>query len=198
MVNNTNILRNLMSFGEDDFYMIQIIKRRKDNPEMKKGELLIKNFYVPSFEVFDELIPRILRTCEFENGRAYMRPHKRNYKKLGMIVLRHVANLISNNHNWLIQTAFDSMAGKHHSDPIKKWIIDVDRKDFDDDFPYEHVFLEVEKLVNSSGRDHKKIVKLPTKNGYHLITPPFNIEQFKNIYPFITVYKDGSTLLICP
>jgi hypothetical protein len=36
---------------------------------------------------------------------------------------------------------------------------------------------------------------IPTKSGYHLITTPFNLQQFKEKYPDIDVHKNNSTLL---
>ena len=36
---------------------------------------------------------------------------------------------------------------------------------------------------------------IPTKNGWHLITKPFNLQQFKEKYPDIDVQKNNPTLL---
>jgi hypothetical protein len=37
MINNFQAIRDLLTFGDEDkFYFIQIYKRRKDNPDMKK------------------------------------------------------------------------------------------------------------------------------------------------------------------
>ena len=48
MPNNSEKIKKYLSFGTDDFYMIQIIKRRKDNPGMPRGEAIIRTFYVES------------------------------------------------------------------------------------------------------------------------------------------------------
>lgn len=39
---------------------------------------------------------------------------------------------------------------------------------------------------------------IPTKNGYHIITKPFNLKQFKDKYPDIDVHKNNPTILYIP
>ena len=50
MINNFEAIRDLLTFGDEDkFYLIQIFKRRKDNPEMKKDMVIIDNYFVYYF-----------------------------------------------------------------------------------------------------------------------------------------------------
>jgi len=45
----------------------------------------------------------------------------------------------------------------------------------------------------------KPMVKeIPTKNGLHFITRPFNLMKFKEEFPTIDVHKDNCLLLYCP
>lgn len=39
---------------------------------------------------------------------------------------------------------------------------------------------------------------IPTKNGYHIITKPFNLKQFREKYPDIDVHKNNPTVLYIP
>ena len=41
----------------------------------------------------------------------------------------------------------------------------------------------------------KVVACLPTKNGYHLITNPFRLDKFKEMYPNIDIHKNNPTLL---
>ena len=43
----------------------------------------------------------------------------------------------------------------------------------------------------------KYISNIPTKTGWHLITTPFNLQQFRKEYPDIDVHKNNPTLLYC-
>ena len=45
--------------------------------------------------------------------------------------------------------------------------------------------------------DTKYITNIPTKSGWHIITTPFNLQQFKEKYPNIDVHKNNPTLLYC-
>jgi hypothetical protein len=40
--------------------------------------------------------------------------------------------------------------------------------------------------------------KVPTKNGIHLITNPFNLNAFKFGFPNIDVHKNNPTILYIP
>ena len=42
------------------------------------------------------------------------------------------------------------------------------------------------------------IAYIPTKNGYHIITKPFNLKQFKDKYSDIDVHKNNPTILYIP
>jgi len=44
----------------------------------------------------------------------------------------------------------------------------------------------------------KIYTQIPTKNGYHIITKPFNLKQFKDKYPDIDVHKNNPTILYIP
>ena len=43
--------------------------------------------------------------------------------------------------------------------------------------------------------DTKYITNIPTKSGWHIITTPFNLQQFKEKYPDIDVHKNNPTIL---
>lgn len=66
-LDNSLIIREFLSFGENDFYFVQLIKRRKDNPDMTKDVKIIKSYYINSFDDYNNLIPKIIETCDREN-----------------------------------------------------------------------------------------------------------------------------------
>ena len=73
MINNFPNIRDLLTFGDEDkFYFIQIFKRRKDNPEMKKDMVIIDNYFVYELEHFNGLEEKIIKQCIDNNARAYM------------------------------------------------------------------------------------------------------------------------------
>ena len=203
MVNNIHKVRKLISFDDEfDFYFVQILKRRKDNPDLKRDMVVIANYHIESFEQYDSLIPHIVNICEAENARAYFRINRRNYKHLSYHMLKKVVDVIASGMVKSLKGTFDSVAGKHHSDKDKKWIVDIDWVDiYSLDNPEGFYVEEVKLMVLGLQSETKKeplVTVIPTKNGLHLITRPFNLKKFKDEFPMIDVHKDNPTLLYCP
>ena len=74
-----------------------------------------------------------------------------------------------------MRNVFDSVAGEIHSDPDKKWIIDIDDvQNADEELVHKLRELQME------GKREPMIEILPTKNGVHLISRPFNLKKFKS------------------
>jgi len=195
MVNNSKIIKYMLSFEDkDDFYFVQIFKRRKDNPDLGKDQIVLQNFYIDSWDDFNFKLPRIINICNSENARAYIRLNKRNYKKLAQHMLKRVVDISFTENCRSFRNCFDSVTGEFHSDPDKKWIVDVDN---DKDVNYEDLWSVLIKLQEEAKR--KPMMKdIPTKNGLHLITRPFNLMKFKEEFPTIDVHKDNCLLLYCP
>ena len=192
-VNNSAKIGTMISFEKDDFYFLQILKRRKDNPEMEKDMVVIKNYYVESMDQYIKLIPRIILLCQYENARAYFRLNKRNYKKIGLQMIKRVADHISSGNNKAIKTAFDSICGEYHSDTDKKWIVDIDSIDNN----INDVLFELTNLQLQTEKEPMMEI-IPTKNGVHVITRPFNLKKFRETFSGIDVHKDNPTILYCP
>ena len=195
MVNNSGIIRPMLSFEDkDDFYFVQVIKRRKDNPSMESGQAILGNFYIDSHDDFDKKIPQIITLCDSGNARAYLRVNKRNYRKLAQHFLKRVVDIVFTENCKSLRNSFDSVAGEFHSDPDKKWIVDLDN---DKDIAFDDFCSTLMQLQKEAKRQ-PMTMNIPTKNGLHLITRPFNLQVFKEKYPNIDVHRDNSTLLYCP
>jgi len=206
MVNNIDRIGEMIGFEDEfDFYFLQILKRRKDNPDLKRDMVVIANYHIESFEQYNSLMPHIVNICEAENARAYFRLNKRNYKHLSYHMLKRVVDVIAGGMVKSLKGTFDSVAGKHHNDKDKTWVIDVDN-----DLVYspvdplktgEYLVCDIELEIERLQRETKKepmCYSLPTKNGMHFITRPFNLKAFKMKFPDITVHKDNPTILYCP
>lgn len=217
MVNNSAKIVTMLSFVDrDDFYFGQIFKRRKDNPDLGRDQIVIDNFYINSLDDLIKKLPNIIRLCDVENARAYLRINKRNYKSLGPHLLKRVVDIVFTDNCASLRNAFDSVAGEFHADPDKKWVIDIDWSDFGDapvfipdmygdlkllttnaSYEFTNLFALLEKLQNEADRVPMMEI-LPTKNGVHLITRPFSLLTFREEFPKVMVHKDNPTLLYCP
>jgi site-specific recombinase len=191
MVNNINLVRDIIKNSltdetGNDFFFIQIMKRRKDNPGMDRDTSIIKTYYVSSLEYFDKKVDSMVELCEKNNARLTMRINKRNYEKISTKMLIELAKRIDTNSYKDVNNLFDSVAGKFSSDPVKKWILDVDEDDMcrlDDIIQY---------VVNEMGSSI--LYQIPSKTGMHLIVKAcFNTNVFTNEYPSVEIKKDNPT-----
>lgn len=194
MIDNTAIIRPMLSFdNRDDFYFLQVFKRRKDNPYLGKDQVVLGSYYIDSHDDFDFKYPQIKSLCDAENARAYIRVNKRNYQQLGQHFLKRVVNIMFTENCKALSSCFASIAGEFHNDPDKKWIVDVDTTDIP--------FGDLSATLNVMQREAKRtplLIFVPTKSGYHYITRPFNLKKFQERFSNIDVHKDNPTLLYCP
>ncbi len=193
-----------MSFdSEDDYYFLQILKRRKDNPDMDKDMVVIDEAFFYSMSDFEKKVPNIIKTCDAHNARAYFRINKRSLKKAALQMLKRVTDLIISENYKAIRRAYSSVSGEFHGDKDKKWIVDFDfldpekPNDWKDTILIEDIKKMVIELQKEAGREPMAEM-IPSKNGIHIITRPFNLKEFKEKYPKTDVHKDNLCILYCP
>jgi hypothetical protein len=193
---NFNLIRPLLNFeSSDDFYFIQIMQRRKDNPDMKTGVKIIKEFYIDSLEQFDNKRPQIIEMAHKYNARATIRLNKRSYKKTALKTLIDIANKIDMGQYHAVKTSFSSAAGKYSADSNKTWILDIDTEDIYTGLDTRQI---LPLLEAASPTGPKLIAEIPSATGFHLITRPFDARQFLATYPSIEIKKDNPTNLYIP
>jgi hypothetical protein len=201
MLNNFHAIRDLLTFGDEDkFYFIQVFKRRKDNPDMKKDMVIIDNYFVYELAHFDGLEGKIMDQCTKHNARAYIRLNRRSSKQVALKTLGRVAKMIEDENYKHVHRAYLSCAGEYHKEEDKTWIIDLDQNGAGDeifDAYINSVIFTVQELIRETGKDDS-IRIVPTKNGLHLICRPFNKERFKRVFPEVDLHFDNPTVVFTP
>jgi hypothetical protein len=200
-MNNFDLIRKMLSFPDENaFYFLQVLKRRKDNPDLGKDMVHLSDYYIYSLEQFDGLKQRIIDQCNTENARAYFRLNRRDSKKVAMQVLKITVDHIMSENYRAVKNAFASCSGRFHSDPDKSWIVDIDNISIDS-FNHSDEQKAIRQLVIDLQEETGKPPRMdfvPTKGGVHIITRPFNLNKFKKQYPDMDVHKDNPTILYCP
>ena len=57
-INNLELVKPLLKWDDpNDFYFIQVLKRKKDNPDDEFYKTVIATFYASSMEGLDKLFP---------------------------------------------------------------------------------------------------------------------------------------------
>lgn len=207
-INNLEILLDSKiidfdNFNDDWFYQIFILKRKKDDSELNKNSSLIKSYRVSNLEYLNrKLEEEIIPLCDFFKARAMINVNVKSYRKVAFESLKKLADEISQEHykaslDKLITSAcsasgtIGSISGMV-GDKSKKWIIDLDSKD-------EKYKQEIIRIINSKdmlkgyndGDNDRIIGIIPSKSGYHLISNPFDINQFLEILKIESIYEDN-------
>jgi hypothetical protein len=195
MINNLSKIRPLLKFeSHGDFYFIQVLKRKKDNPGMKGDSSCIKSFYVYSHADLDLALPEIIELCCLHRARAYIRLNVRNSGQVALAMLKTLAESIAGGTTRNLSAAYDSACGSSHSDPQAKWIVDIDNPREGDIEDVERAIEEIWRYRNQTG---EFMAYIPTRHGLHIICTPFDrklfSEKLKN-----DVHTDNPTVLYVP
>ncbi|MBO6031835.1 MAG: hypothetical protein J6Q22_10380 [Prevotella sp.] len=139
-IDNFNEVKdNILRFDNDgEFYMVLVLKRRKDTKgKMFEGanedNRLIKHYFVYDKEYLDKKANAIMALCEQNNARAYILPQRRSCR----LVLWSLHNKVSDTlKDGAMNVHFDHLirscvAGMHETEERchKRWVIDIDADD---------------------------------------------------------------------
>lgn len=195
MVDNFDKIRNFLTFNSvDDFYFIQILKRRKDNPTLNTDVAVIREYFVDSIEYFDKKRDDMIEQAIKNNARVTIRLNKRSYQKTALKMLVDVASKIEQGQFKSVKASFSSCSGKYSADKDKTWLIDVDS----DDLLKYNMDEVIEAMTNSLPIGDKVLAKIDSKTGYHLLVKPFDLRTFSQNYPTLDIKKDNPTNLFIP
>lgn len=204
MIDNFDIIKPLFYFNEANnmFFHLQILRRGKDHPELPAANKLIRSWLVRSREQLDSLKDEIVFLCEHYKARAYINVAGKDFDKLNTLILKKLADNIHTGNIINPWHVFNSACGELTS-RRKCWVVDIDTKDRS--FKWE-VIQTIDGIWMSdnpgcAGRERSEVylfAEVPTMNGVHLITKPFNLQKFKEKFPEIDVHKNNPTILYIP
>ena len=195
MIDNIEQIKKLLNFEKvGDFYMLYVLKRKKDQPEGERDNhqsvRTIKSYCIESIEHLDRRYDEIKQLCEMFKARAYIHVQKQNHTDVSLNMMVALAQRIQDG-NHKQQGLFDSVVGQVKTQE-KRWIVDIDTTDY-------HAVTEVTQFINYLRPEGPKVeMVIPTKNGYHLITERFDVKTFSEKYPDIDIQKKNPTLLYYP
>ena len=195
MIDNIEHIKKLLNFEEKgDFYMLYLLKRKKDQPEGERDNhqsvRTIKSYCVDSIEYLEKRYDEIKQLCEMFKTRAYIHVQKQNHRDVSLNMMVALAQRIQDG-NHKQQGLFDSVVGQLKTYE-KRWVVDIDVSDY-------HAVYEVTKFISTLKPEGPKVESvIPTKNGYHLITKRFDVKTFSEQYPEISIQKKNPALLFLP
>jgi hypothetical protein len=191
MIDNFKQIKELLEFdSEDDFYHCQIIKRKKEHPELGSNSYVVKTYYIKKIEELDYYRDEMILLATHHNARVQINLNRRSFEKMAFHTQKKIADQLMNRDYRSVRKAYNSCCGKYSNETNKKWIIDVDEKlDLSS-------LNKISKYINDQQPIGLKVEDyIPTKNGWHIITEPFNLQDFKKDYPDLDIHKNNPTIL---
>lgn len=199
MIDNFELIKPMLEFeSDDDFYFVQILQRKKDNPGGVNGSnnsaRLVKAYYINSIEHLDDMKNEMIFFANNFNARVGINLNKRSYYKTAFNTMRTIAEQMHNKEFKRVKRAWNTSCGVHNGGD-KIWLLDIDTKD--EDFKLRHSLIKFIRLKEPVNK--KKIFgEIPSRSGFHLITRGFDLRGFREEFPDIEIHKNNPTNLYIP
>lgn len=196
-IDNFELIKPLLEFGQsegDEYYVIFILKRRKDNPDMSSSLKIIKDYYITSLEYLESKKEEIIKLCKVFNARAVINLNRKSYRDTAFVMLEKLASALSEEKYQGVRNLYRKSSGNTKIAGDKRWVVDIDEKLSEERIKQFCTFIH---RLRPEGK--KEIALLPSKNGWHLVTTPFDLKVFneQDVFNF-EIKKDNPTNLYIP
>lgn len=174
-----NIMGGLPETNEkgnlDKYYVIELMRRGKDNPDMRAANYHFKNYYIYSWRDLDKYEDEIKNICDLLRLRAYASVNYKLMSQVALDTLAESARRIAAHDYKKFYNIFESSSGKFVDKKNSTWIIDIDGDDLDKTDI-------IKNFINNCKSKYKEkiLFEMPTKSGLHLITKGFDRESFNH------------------
>lgn len=202
MVDNFKQIKDFMEFKEGEFYFLQILQRKKDVKIGQKvsgpnnNSRLVKAYFVHSLEYLNFIESEVKELCHTFNARAMVHLQRRSYERIALQTLKLVTDNLINKNFDKVHKVYTSACGKFGTGE-KFWIIDIDKEDLNK-LSYTWFDYISTDLYNIQPIGSKVVDIIPSKSGQHIITKPFNLQEFTKIYPDIGIHKNSPVNIYIP
>ena len=168
--------------NEDKYYTVEIIQRKKDNPDnpLVKSQHSVKLYYMNRLDDFDRYRDEIVTLCNVFNARAYMSVNCRSYEQVTKNAMVEMATRIANEDYRKPYAVYQSCSAKYVNSQDKRWLIDVDKEDAEGiPLSIEEFTKRIIDAIEKECEPKRKIITvIDSCSGRHIITHPFNTTQF--------------------
>jgi hypothetical protein len=200
LVNNLELIKPLLDFSDPDtFYHLQLIKRKKEHPDLGSNSRSFSHYYVNSPNYLDTHWEEITKICDAVGARAMINLNKRSFKESYINTRETMLEYEKAGNYKYMYRAFSKAVARNKDTKSKLWILDFDFEEnsngFDSQFHNEVcAFIKSIRPINKD----RIFTIIPSRNGYHLVTTPFDKKAFSDKYPDIDLKKNSSTNLYIP
>lgn len=203
-VNNKDLIIPLLEFPHKDiFYFTQILQRKKDHLGTRLGgsnnnSRVIKTYYITSVDKLNVYWEEMTKLADLFNARVSINLNPRNFEKAAYATIQKIANQMMNKDFYNTRKAYDSVCGEYHAEIDKRWIIDIDNQIEDYLALVLNKVTELQEKITN--KEYTILEVIPSKSGNHVITHPFNIEEFHkdSLFMNLEIHKNNPTNLYIP
>lgn len=207
MIDNFKLIEPLFYFNESSnmFFYCQVVRRAKDHKPNKVSESAIKTYFIRSKESLDKLKDEIVFLCEHYKARAYINVSGKSFESVNKLMLYKLAeyNCITSLSNINPKKLLNNLVRDINS-KNPRWVVDIDNISLKDDIKdfliklWAESYHRTEEIIKAFLFDFI-YAEIPTVNGLHFITKPFNTKEFRAKFPNVDVHKNSmGTLLYYP
>lgn len=157
--NESNLLKH---------YVVEIMSRGKDNPDMPAANRHFKNYYFPCIDKFDQYEQEIKNVCDALRMRAYISVNYKMYDQVLMDTAAECSKRVAMHSYGKPYSIYEHCSGEFVKKDDKKFIIDVDEEQME-------YFDDIKNLFKD-----KIVLIVPTRTGKHIITTPFDSLNFRD------------------
>lgn len=196
MVDNFDKISQLLSFDSDDeFYFLQVIQRKKENnvSGTKNHNRLLRYHLITSVDKLMSLKPELIQFASYFNARVCINLNKRSFEKVAFKALKNTSDAIVDKDYRRAKHAWISACGQSGAVGDKRWIVDLDGEQVRKINMYA---MHIDEHCKPEG--DKVITEIPSKNGVHLITKPFDVKHFSESFDDVEVHKNNPTNALIP
>lgn len=160
----------------DRYYVVELMRRGKDNPDMPAANYHFRNYYIYSWRDLDRYEQEIKTVCQMLNLRAYASVGSKLMSQVALDTLAESARRIAARDYKSFYSIFESCSGKYADRSRELWVVDIDGP------VTEEAPAAVRRYIRTmqSGHADPVVYTMPTRSGHHIITWPFNLKQFSD------------------
>lgn len=177
----------------DKYYVIELMRRGKDNPDLPAANYHFKNYYIYSWKDYNTYKEEIKTICRLFRLRAYASVNFKLMSQVALDTMAESARRISAHDFKKFYSIFESCSGKFHIRANSLWVIDIDDEDLE---KWPNVIEDIRNIIKNdckSKYDEPIVYKMPTRSGFHLITRPFDKMKFNK--RFEELYHESAPVI---
>lgn len=193
LIDNSEKIKGLLKFSDSGVYIMYTHQRNKDKRGVHPcnassrfySDDILSYYFVGDEESFDKCFIMAKEEAALNNARVYLSTFR--VDKSALMEDMDI-NITNEPQAWHFDRDFLLRAANFME--YRYYLADVDEGYTD---AVEDILSRIKFIANYQGDG--SILAVPTKNGYHIVSPPFNTDQLHLAYPFLYVTQVGGVML---